>query len=101
MVEESTTRASTAVELCEEVASGLGAILKGTRDVDQLLQDVAKASAEQAQGIAVINSGVSELDKVTQQSAGNAEELAASSEQTAAQVQSLRDLVKGFRVSDD
>ena len=101
MVEESTTRATTAVGLCEEVASGLGHILKSTRDVDQLLQEVAKASSEQAQGIAIINNGVAELDKVTQQSAGNAEELAASSEQTAAQVQSLRDLVKGFHVTDD
>jgi methyl-accepting chemotaxis protein len=39
--------------------------------VNELLSQIASASREQAQGIGQINSGVTELDKVTQQNAGN------------------------------
>ena len=53
----------------------------------------------QADGIGQVNKGVGELDKVTQQNAGNAEELASAAEETAAQVQSLRALVSQFKVS--
>lgn len=101
MVEESTTRADTAFDLCERVGESLDRIVKGTNDVNSLLGEIAAASGEQAEGVGQINSGVTELDRVTQQNAGNSEELAAASEQTAAQVASLRELIGAFKVSED
>jgi methyl-accepting chemotaxis protein len=98
MIEESTTRADRAVSICSDVDSSLRTIVAGTREVNELLSQIANASREQAQGIGQINSGVTELDKVTQQNAGNSEELAAASEQTAAQVASLKHVVAQFRV---
>ncbi|MFM1822194.1 MAG: hypothetical protein RI967_460 [Planctomycetota bacterium] len=100
MIEESTTRADRAVSLCGDVDASLRTIVDGTREVNELLAQIASASREQAQGIGQINSGVAELDKVTQQNAGNSEELAAASEQTAAQVASLKQVVGQFRVGD-
>ena len=44
-----------------------------------------------------MNSGVSELDKVTQQNAGNSEELSAASEETASQVAQLKGLLGQFK----
>jgi methyl-accepting chemotaxis protein len=99
MIEESTTRADRAVSICSDVDSSLRTIVDGTREVNELLSQIASASREQAQGIGQINSGVTELDKVTQQNAGNSEELAAASEETAAQVASLKQLVGQFKVS--
>ncbi|MEY3026312.1 MAG: hypothetical protein RLZZ238_1209 [Planctomycetota bacterium] len=98
MIEESTTRADRAVSICNDVDSSLRTIVDGTREVNELLSQIAGASREQAQGIGQINSGVAELDKVTQQNAGNSEELAAASEQTAAQVASLKQVVGQFKV---
>jgi methyl-accepting chemotaxis protein len=100
MIEESTTRADRAVSICSDVDSSLRTIVEGTREVNELLAQIASASREQAQGIGQINSGVAELDKVTQQNAGNSEELAAASEQTAAQVASLKQVVGQFRVAE-
>ncbi|MBS0196879.1 MAG: hypothetical protein JSR77_08980, partial [Planctomycetes bacterium] len=40
-------------------------------------------------------------DKVTQQNAGNSEELASGAEETAAQVTSLQELVKQFKTNGD
>ncbi len=98
MIEESTTRADRAVSLCGDVDKSLRTIVDGTREVNELLSQIANASREQAQGIGQVNSGVAELDKVTQQNAGNSEELAAASEETAAQVASLKQVVSQFKV---
>jgi methyl-accepting chemotaxis protein len=99
MIEESTTRADRAVSICNDVDTSLRTIVDGTREVNELLAQIASASREQAQGIGQINSGVTELDKVTQQNAGNSEELAAASEETAAQVASLKQVVGQFKVA--
>lgn len=100
MIEQSTARAERAVSICDEVDTSLRTIVDGTREVNELLAQIANASREQAQGIGQINTGVAELDKVTQQNAGNSEELAAASEQTAAQVASLKQVVGQFKVGN-
>ncbi len=64
-----------------------------------MLGEIASASQEQADGIGQVNTGVGELDKVTQSNAGNAEELSSASEETAAQVATLRELVARFKIN--
>lgn len=99
MIEESTQRADAGVSIAERVGESLEEIVTSTNKVNTLLGEIASASQEQADGISQVNKGVVELDKVTQQNAGNAEELASASEETASQVQSLRALVGQFKVS--
>ena len=45
--------------------------------------EISAASAEQAQGIDQVNTAVSQMDKVTQQNAANAEESASASKNSA------------------
>lgn len=101
MIDESVKRADNGVEIADRVGHALEEIAAGTNEVNALLAGIASAAAEQAAGIGQVNDGVGRLDRVTQQNAGNAEELASSAEQTAAQVALLRDLVTQFRVSAD
>lgn len=68
--------------------------------VNELLGSIASASGEQAKAIEQINVGVGQLDEVTQQNAGNSEEMAASAEELSSQVASLNDLVHRFRVDE-
>ena len=63
------------------------------RQVDQIASEVAGASREQSQGISQINTAVSQMDKVTQSNAANAEESAAAAEELNAQAQSMKDAV--------
>ncbi|MCH7960718.1 MAG: HAMP domain-containing protein [Planctomycetes bacterium] len=98
MIEESTQRADNGVAIAQRVGEALEEIVTSTNKVNTLLGEIASASREQADGIDQVNKGVGELDKVTQQNAGNAEELASASEETASQVQSLRALVAQFKV---
>ncbi len=75
--------------------------MTGTNKVNTLLNEIVSASQEQSDGIVEVNKGVSEMDKVTQQNAGNAEELASAAEETAAQVGVLREQVAKFTGKDD
>ena len=61
--------------------------------VAQLIDEIAAASQEQAQGIAQINRAVSEMDKVTQQTAASAEESATASEELTTQAEQMRGYV--------
>jgi len=69
--------------------------VNGPRDAE-----IASACSDQAKGIGQVNTGVSELDKVTQQNAGNSEELASGAEETASQITSLQELVRQFKTSE-
>jgi len=100
MIEESTKRAENGAAIAKRVGEVLGEIVDGTKQVNSLLDDIANASKEQTDGVTQINRGVSELDTVTQQNAGNSEELAATAEETAAQVATFRDIVNKFTIED-
>ena len=61
--------------------------------VGELVGEIAAASTEQAQGIEQINTAMSQMDKVTQQNAANAEESASASEELNAQAESMLEVV--------
>ncbi len=61
--------------------------------VGELLSEISQASVEQSNGIEQVNIAISEMDKVVQQNAANAEESASASEEMAAQAKQLRDYV--------
>jgi methyl-accepting chemotaxis protein len=58
-----------------------------------LVAEISAASTEQAQGIGQINTAVTELDKVTQQNAANAEESASAAEEMSAQAETMKGMV--------
>jgi methyl-accepting chemotaxis protein len=86
-------RTSQGVELSSKVAQALSEILTKACQVDELAAQVAAACREQSQGIGQINSAVSQMDKVTQSNAANAEESAAAAEELNAQAETLKDSV--------
>ena len=67
--------------------------------VSQLIDEIAAASQEQAQGIDQINKAVSEMDKVTQQTAATAEESASASEEMNAQAEQMKAFVADLVVA--
>ncbi|MFO0829435.1 MAG: methyl-accepting chemotaxis protein [Phycisphaerales bacterium] len=99
MVEASTHRADRASALCAEVGSALKGINDATLQVNDLLRRIARASDEQATGLRQITAGLNDLDKVTQATAGNSEELAAACEETASQTATLRESLGRFKTT--
>jgi methyl-accepting chemotaxis protein len=85
------------VEISSKVVQTLAGIVTRVRELDDLIGEVATASQEQNQGIGQINTAVAQVDKVTQTSAANAEELASAAQELSAQARivksSVRDLL--------
>ena len=58
-----------------------------------LVSEISEASKEQSSGIEQVNIAITEMDKIVQQNAANAEESASGSEEMSAQAEQLKDYV--------
>jgi len=66
--------------------------------IGQLIDEIATASQEQSHGISQVNTAVAEMDKVTQQTAANAEESASAAEELNAQAQQMKSYVEELKI---
>lgn len=89
LIEESQKNADHGVSVSVEVAQTLGAMGESAGKLQQLVNEVAEASGEQAKGIEQINTAVSQMDKITQSNAASAEESASASEELSAQASEM------------
>ncbi len=62
--------------------------------ISNLIDEIAAASGEQAQGITQVSQAVAEMDRIVQQNAAAAEESAAASEELNTQAEQMRSLVE-------
>jgi methyl-accepting chemotaxis protein len=63
-------------------------------NIKKLVEEISRASQEQAQGIGQVNNALGEVDKVTQQNAANSEESAAAAEEMSAQARQMKKFVE-------
>jgi methyl-accepting chemotaxis protein len=70
----------------DEIATGISTI-------QDLIAQIANATAEESQGVEQINNSISQMNRVTQQNASGAEESAASVQNLEGQLSSLRESV--------
>lgn len=73
--------------------SAISELVELSQKVSLLAAEVASASNEQAKGIEQVNIAVSQMNRVTQSNAANAEESAAAGEELSAQASRLDDMV--------
>ena len=69
-------------------------VMVNSGKVGELVNEIASASGEQAQGIEQVNTAMTQMDKVTQKNAASAEESASASEELSAQAESMKDVVQ-------
>jgi methyl-accepting chemotaxis protein len=99
MIAEAVRNAEQGVEVSEDVAAILREITQGANHVNALVAEIAAASKEQATGIGQVNSAMTQLDKVTQQNAANAEGSASAAAELNGQADRLQDLLATFRLT--
>jgi hypothetical protein len=93
-IESSTTSTAEGVALTGKVEDVFKEIVGTTRRVTELIAQVASSSSQQAIGINEVNTAVTEIDKVTQNNAANAEESASAAEELSAQAESVLESVR-------
>ena len=93
-IEDSVSKSEHGVTISGKVAESLRQIVERARKMDELVVQIATASHEQTQGIGQVGTAVSQMDKVTQSNASNAEETAAAAEELNAQAGLQRQAVE-------
>jgi methyl-accepting chemotaxis protein len=92
-IDDSMARSEQGARISTDVARSFTQIQEQIRSLDDLVAEIATASAEQRQGIQQVNGAMVQMDKVTQANAGNAEESAAAAEELNAQSSELTRIV--------
>ena len=93
LIEGAQKNADAGVQVTSEVAKNLVAIKENAGKVATLIAEIAAASKEQSQGIGQVTTAVSEMDKVVQQNAANAEESASAAEELSSQAEEVNGMV--------
>ncbi|MBB6481930.1 methyl-accepting chemotaxis protein [Spirochaeta isovalerica] len=101
MVEESIGNIQNGYAAVQKSAEQLREIVEGSRRVSEILEEIAAASRNQDDGISQATGGLDQIDKITQENTGNAEETASASEELSSQSLQLKGLVDRFKLEKD
>jgi len=90
LIENTIVTVKNSRDLTQQTQEGFKENVAISNKIGQLIDEIAAASSEQAQGIGQIGKAVAEMDKVVQQTAANAEESASASEEMNAQALQMK-----------
>ena len=93
LIANSSEQSDVGVKIATNVASAFEGIVVNIKSVSELVGGIAQASEEQAKGVGQVNTAITQMDKVTQESAAGAEESASAAEELAAQAQTVKGMV--------
>ena len=93
LIEGNVVKVKEGSQLVSSTNSSFVKVMESSVKVGELISGISDASNEQSEGISQVNTAISEMDKVVQGNAANAEESASASEEMSAQAEQLRDFV--------
>ena len=93
LIEDTVNKVTDGSEIVAATNEAFVKVSESAGKVGQLVAEISEASNEQANGIEQVNLAITEMDKVVQQNAANAEESASASEEMNAQAEQLKDYV--------
>ena len=99
-IESSVEKTVSGTAIANKTAEGLGEIVREVSSVTELVDEIARSSNEQAQGIAQVNQGLNQIENVTQQNTSNAEQSAAAAEQLSSQVAHAMQMLNQFTLKE-
>ena len=97
LITNSGVEVSNGVSLVQATGEALQQISVEVNEIDEHVQSIARAAAEQSAGLTDINRAVSEMDQVTQSNAAMVEETNAVTHRLSAETETLSQLVSQFR----
>ncbi|SHJ64197.1 methyl-accepting chemotaxis protein [Malonomonas rubra DSM 5091] len=99
LINSSVEKTENGSQIADQTAKALSEIYDGVVKVSGLVDEIAAASNEQAQGIAQANEGLNQLDSVNQNSTAIAEETASISEELSGQTNYLQKMLSCFSIT--
>ncbi|MFC1524595.1 methyl-accepting chemotaxis protein, partial [Thermodesulfobacteriota bacterium] len=101
LIEGTVKKVQDSKELLSDTNEAFSEVENNSSKVKQLVSEIFTSSNEQAKGIEQVNLAVSEMDKVTQGTAANAEESASASEELNAQAYHMKEIVNELKIIVD
>ena len=98
LIENSIKKVEAGTKIANVTAKALDEIVVNVDRAAELIQSIATASAEQAQGIEQVNLGITQVSQVIQSNAATAQESASASEQLSSQAEQLKEQVSTFKL---
>lgn len=100
LISGSSEQVARGVKLVDETGSALMAITERVANISSLMSNMANGATEQSRGLAEINLGVGQLDKVTQQNASMVESADVASQTLRQQATALNQIVTAFDIDE-
>ncbi|MDP4182458.1 MAG: methyl-accepting chemotaxis protein [Bacillota bacterium] len=101
LIEGSIKKVESGTKIAQVTAGALDKIVDSVSKAANLVQDIARASNEQAVGISQVSQGISQVSHVVQSNSATSEESAAASEELLSQAEVLHDMVGKFQLSNN
>ncbi|MEO0930266.1 MAG: HAMP domain-containing methyl-accepting chemotaxis protein [Pseudomonadota bacterium] len=98
LITGSSEQVARGVKLVDETGAALTAITERVANISTLMSEMANGATEQSRGLAEINLGVGQLDKVTQQNASMVESADVASQTLRQQAAALNKTVSAFEI---
>jgi len=99
LIVETINRTQTGKQIAENTQNAFGEIVTGVMEVNQLTDEIAAATSEQAEGIQQVTLSLGQIENVTQKTTASAEQSAAAAQDLASQGHELRQLMARFTLS--
>ncbi|WP_291727099.1 methyl-accepting chemotaxis protein [Leisingera sp. F5] len=99
LIGDSSKHVKQGVDLVGETGEALTSIVGRVNTVSELISNIAEGAAEQSTGLGEINTGVSQLDQVTQQNAAMVEEATAAGHMLHTDAGKLAELMAQFKIA--
>ena len=101
LIGASVDKVASGSKLVADAGSTMREIVASVQRVSDIIGEISTASAEQSDGIDLVNTAVTQLDQMTQQNAALVEESAAAAESLRGQADTLGGVLSGFRLAPD
>ncbi len=100
LIENSIKAVDKGTKIVDYTAESLKKIIDTTNQTSILVDEIAKASEEEASAIVQVTLGVEQISEVVQTNSATSEESAAASEELSGQAQMLKSLIENFKLKD-
>ncbi|HDR46796.1 MAG TPA: methyl-accepting chemotaxis protein, partial [Geoalkalibacter subterraneus] len=99
LIVETINRTQTGKKIAENTQNAFGEIVTGVMEVNQLTDEIAAATSEQAEGVQQVTLSLGQIENVTQKNTASAEQSAAAAQDLASQGNELRQLMARFTLN--
>jgi len=100
LIDDMVQRVKRGKTILEEATERFWQMDEESKKISQLMEEIAVASSEQAQGVAQVKAALQQISDMVQQVAANAEESAAAAEEMKSQASTLAEMVGYFRFEE-